>query len=81
MMLDERLRHMPTGRASLLTPWPSPGSNQSEVVYQAAELSVTSCRWLAHCGGSDLRSGGAEHRLELYTIAFATSAANWRPTK
>ncbi len=68
MMLDERLRHMPVGARQFVDALAVAGRPiNPEVVYQAAELSgdelplVNSLR-----AAQFLRTGGAEHTLELY---------------
>ncbi|HVQ38825.1 MAG TPA: protein kinase, partial [Pyrinomonadaceae bacterium] len=68
MMLDERLRHMPAGARQFVDALAVAGRPiNPEVVYQAAELSgdeqplVSSLR-----AAQFLRTGGAEHTLELY---------------
>jgi len=68
MMLDERLRHMPTGARQFVDALAVAGRPiNPEVVYQAAELSGDELPLVSSLRAAQfLRSGGAEHRLELY---------------
>ena len=68
MMLDERLRHMPTGARQFVDALAVAGRPiNPEVAYQAAELSGDELPLVSSLRAAQfLRSGGAEHRLELY---------------
>jgi serine/threonine protein kinase/tetratricopeptide (TPR) repeat protein len=68
MMLDERLRHMPTGARQFVDALAVAGRPiNPEVVYQAAGLSGDELPLVSSLRAAQfLRSGGAEHRLELY---------------
>jgi len=68
MMLDERLRHMPTGARQFVDALAVAGRPiNPEVVYQAAELSGDELPLVSSLRAAQfLRTGGAEHTLELY---------------
>ncbi|MGI9066830.1 MAG: serine/threonine-protein kinase PknK [Pyrinomonadaceae bacterium] len=68
MMLDERLRHMPTGARQFVDALAVAGRPiNPEVVYQAAELSGDELPLVSSLRAAQfLRTGAAEHTLELY---------------
>ncbi len=68
MMLDERLRHMPTGARQFVDALAVAGRPiNPEVVYQAAELSGDELPLVSSLRAAQfLRTGGTEHTLELY---------------
>ena len=68
MMLDERLRHMPAGARQFVDALAVAGRPiNPEVVYQAAELSGDELPLVSSLRAAQfLRTGGAEHTLELY---------------
>lgn len=68
MMLDERLRHMPAGARQFVDALAVAGRPiNPEVVYQAAELSGDELPMVSSLRAAQfLRTGGAEHTLELY---------------
>src|SRR2546421_4055975 len=68
IMLDERLRRMPTGARQFVDALAIAGRPiNAEVVYQAAELSGDELPLVSSLRAAQfLRTGGAEHRLELY---------------
>ena len=68
IMLDERLRRMPTGARQFVDALAIAGQPiNAEVVYQVAELSGDELPLVSSLRAAQfLRTGGAEHRLELY---------------
>jgi len=68
MMLDERLRHMPFGARQFVDALAVAGRPiNPEVVYHAAELSGDELPLVSSLRAAQfLRTGGAEHTLELY---------------
>ena len=68
MMLDERLSHMPKGARQFVDALAVAGRPiNPEVVYQAAELSGDELPLVSSLRAAQfLRTGGAEHTLELY---------------
>jgi tetratricopeptide (TPR) repeat protein len=68
IMLDARLRHLPKGARQFVEALAVAGRPiNPEVVYQAAELSGDELRLVSSLRAAQfLRSGGAEHTVELY---------------